>query len=125
MKNMNNEINNTLILDNLQASGIKIRLMTEEENVQMAKLAKKAYHRPQYRNALKVITKLHLQEYYLKHPDCSVKDMLSEMIKGYSPSLPSDILLEMTQFILAEWKEIGNLNITMDTVNIRDFAYEV
>jgi hypothetical protein len=106
MKNMNNEIKNTLILDNLQASGIKIRLMTEEENVQMAKLAKKAYHRPQYRNALKIITKLHLQEYYLKHPDCSVKDMLSEMIKGYSPSLPSDILLDMAKVILEEWESL-------------------
>jgi hypothetical protein len=107
---MSPDIKNTHSLEKLKASGIKIRLINEEENVQMAELAKKSFYRPKYRNALKIITKLHMQEYYLTYPDCSVKDMLSEMVKGYNPYLPSEILLEMTKFILEEWESMKSIN---------------
>jgi hypothetical protein len=103
---MNNDIKNIISLEKLQASGIKIRLMTEEENVQMAELAKKSFYRPKYLSGLKFLTQYDVREYHETHPEAPAKDVLSEMMKTYNPDLPSDILLDMAKVILEEWESL-------------------
>ena len=83
---------------------IPYRCMTEAESQQMTVLANKSFFKEKYRHALKVSTKLDLLLLSQTYPEWTTKDVLSTLIKSYDPQLPSSILLEMTQFILAEWE---------------------
>lgn len=79
------------------------RPMTEAENEESKLISKKAFFKDKYRNALKTVTKLDIQELAKEHPDWCTKDVLVYIIKNYNPDLPSQILIEMTQFITSEW----------------------
>ena len=80
------------------------RYMTEAESQQMTVLANRSFFKEKYRHALKISTKFDLLLLNQTHPEWTIKDVLSTLIKSYDPQLPSSILLEMTQFILAEWE---------------------
>ena len=91
--------------DNRQTpENISHRYMTEAESQQMTLLAKKSFFKEKYRHALKVSTKIDLLLLNQTYPEWTAKDVLSSLVKSYDPQLPTLILLEMTQFILAEWE---------------------
>lgn len=103
---MKNDSLNTHPTIDTKHEGIPYRYMTREESAKMADMAKKSFYKPKYRQALKVTTQLDVREYYQAHPQAHAKDVLIEMMKRYSPAIPSDILLDMTQVILSEWEVI-------------------
>ena len=86
------------------SNNIPHRYMTEAENQQMRLLSKKSFFKEKYRHALKISTKIDLLLLNQTHPEWTAKDVLSSLVKSYDPQLPTLILLEMTQFILAEWE---------------------
>lgn len=63
------------------------------------------FYRKKYRLALKLYATLDIQAYAKTQPNWAAKDVLAAIIKDYDPQLPSNILLEMTQFILEEWEK--------------------
>jgi hypothetical protein len=93
-------------LDKLRKSGIKIRLMTEEESARVATITKNSYYKPKYRKALRTVTRMDVHDYFNKHPEATAKEVLADMIASYNPHLPSPLLLEMTEFILSEWETL-------------------
>ena len=98
------EDKNKVLLENAKAMSIPLRLMTAAEKTKVADMAKKSFYKPKYLQALKVTTQLDVREYCQIHEDASAKDVLIEIMKTYSPSIPPDILLDMAQVILSEWK---------------------
>ena len=106
LQNMKNNSLHTQPITDTQHEGIAYRYMTKEESAKVADMAKKSFYKPKYRQALKVTTQLDVREYCQTHPDASAKDVLIEIMKTYSPSIPPDILLDMAQVILSEWKTI-------------------
>jgi hypothetical protein len=101
---MNNS-NNTE-LEKPDIDGIPYRYMTAEEEAELDIITQDSFYKPKYRNGLKIMTKLDVQEYYRAHPDCKAKDLLSDMMKEYNPEIPTPILLEMAQVILEEWERL-------------------
>ena len=63
------------------------------------------FYRKKYRLALKLYATLDIQAYAKTQPNWAAKDVLAAIVKDYDPQLPSNILLEMTQFILEEWEK--------------------
>jgi hypothetical protein len=64
------------------------------------------FYKKKYRLALQIYAIVEINEYAKTQPTGTAKDILSAIVKDYDPQLPSDILLEMTQFILQEWEKI-------------------
>ncbi len=88
-----------------QSEKVYIKHMTEEELLQMAMLSQKSFFKEKYRHGLKVLTRMDMQRLQQEHPDWRLKDVLAAILKNYNPELPAVILLEMTQFIIAEWEK--------------------
>jgi hypothetical protein len=64
------------------------------------------FYRKKYRLALQIYAIVEINEYTKTQPTWAAKDILAAIVKDYDPQLPSDILLEMTQFILQEWEKV-------------------
>lgn len=64
------------------------------------------FYKKKYRLALQMYAIVDINEYAKTQPTWTAKDILAAIIKDYDPQLPSDILLEMTQFILQEWEKV-------------------
>jgi hypothetical protein len=82
-----------------------IKPMTEKQFLQMATLSQKSFFKEKYRHGLKILTQMDMEKYLQEHPDWRLKDVLAAILKNYNPELPAIILLEMTQFIIAEWEK--------------------
>jgi hypothetical protein len=95
---MKNDIESTILSDKIIS-----KKMTESENEESKIMSKKAFFKDKYRRSLEIATKIEIQKLAKQHPDWSTKDVLVYIIKDYSPELPSQILVEMTQFITNEW----------------------
>lgn len=78
--------------------------MTEADILETAAFSQTAFFREKYRRGLKTLTKYEMRQFRKEHPDGQLKDVLVALIKDYNPELPPSILLEMTQFIVAEWE---------------------
>jgi hypothetical protein len=78
--------------------------MTEADILRTAEFSKTAFFKEKYRKGLKTLTKYEMRQFRKAHPDAQLKDVLAALVKDYSPELPPSILLEMTQFIIAEWE---------------------
>ena len=78
--------------------------MTESDILETASFSKTAFFKEKYRKGLKTLTKYEMRQFRKEHPDGQLKDVLVALIKDYNPELPPSILLEMTQFIIAEWE---------------------
>ena len=89
----------------LQSDKVYFKPMTEEELLQMATLSQKSFFKEKYRHGLKVLTTMDMQRLQHEHPDWRLKDVLAAILKNYNPELPAALLLEMTQFIIAEWEK--------------------
>jgi hypothetical protein len=101
MKKENN-ISDTTFEEQLKSIGASP--MTEEDIVQTDRLFKNAFFKEKYRKGLKSLTQNDMKQLKNEHPNWQLKDMLSAIVKGYNPELPSAILREMTQFIISEWE---------------------
>ena len=95
---------NTTSIADTKHEGISYRHMTKEESAKVADMAKKSFYRPKYLQALKITTQLDVRKYCQIHQDAPAKEVLIEIMKTYTPSIPPDILLDMAQVILSEWK---------------------
>lgn len=82
------------------------RYMTDAEKAQSALLSEKSFFKEKYRHALKMTTKMKIEEYAQIHPEWTIKDVLIAIITGYNSQLPSQVILEMIQFIVIEWEKI-------------------
>jgi hypothetical protein len=87
----------------MKRDDIKVGKMTEEQEKQSAIISQQILLKDKYRQSLKTVTKLVIQNLAKEHPDWCTKDVLVYIIKDYNPELPSQILIEMTQFITNEW----------------------
>ena len=96
----------TIALEIPNLEGIPFRYMTPEEEARIDEITKNSFYKPKYRHALKVITQLDVQEYFKACPDAHAKDVLGDIMKTYNPDIPSDILLDVAQIILAEWESL-------------------
>lgn len=88
-----------------QLDKVYFKPMTEEELLQMAVLSQKSFFKEKYRHGLKVLTLMDIHRLQQDHPDWRLKDVLAAILKNYNPELPAVILLEMSQFIIAEWEK--------------------
>jgi hypothetical protein len=79
-------------------------LLKTEERVPV--LDSKKFYRKKYKLALQLYAKLDMVAYAQKHPEWGTKDVLAEIVKDYDKDLPSDILLEMAEYIVTEWEKI-------------------
>jgi hypothetical protein len=87
----------------MKKDDIKVGKMTEDQEKQSAIISQQILLKDKYRQALKTITKMEIQNLAKEHPDWCTKDVLVYIVKDYNPELPSQILIEMTQFITNEW----------------------
>jgi hypothetical protein len=55
--------------------------------------------------ALQDLTAIKIAKHQLEHPNWGLKDLLAEVIKGFPSEMPSDVLLQMTQFIVSQWEK--------------------
>jgi predicted metal-dependent hydrolase len=78
--------------------------MTEAEMIETRAILKNSFYKEKYRNGLKSLTKGKMKRLEMEYPELELKDMLIAIIKDYTPKLPTPILLEMIQFIIAEWE---------------------
>ncbi len=84
---------------------IRATPMTEAEIIETNAATKNSFYKEKYRNGLKTLTRVDMRSLKLEHPEWQLKDVLIETIKDYTPELPTPILLEMIQFIIAEWEQ--------------------
>lgn len=104
-----NDIDNAISqLSVARPKNLTVRSITEEERVQMATLDNKRYFRKKYKLALQFGAKMQLHEFHRTNPSWGAKDVLVEILKNYSSDFPSVIVLEMAQYIVAEWETIQN-----------------
>lgn len=82
---------------------LTVVLKTEE---QIPELDNKRFYRKKYKLALQLYAKLDMVAYAQTHTEWGTKDILAEIVKDYDKNLPSDILLEMAQYIVIEWEKI-------------------
>jgi hypothetical protein len=68
------------------------------------------FYRKKYKLALQLYAKLDMAAYAQTHPEWGAKDVLAEIVKDYDKDLPSEILLEMAQYIITEWEKIQATN---------------
>ena len=101
---MKKEINAISKLKIQRPDHIPFRYMTEEEKAKSAALSKNSYFKEKYRLALKISTQMEIDKYSQTNPEWGVKDVLVTILKGYNSDLPSVLVLEMTQLIVAEWE---------------------
>jgi hypothetical protein len=101
---MNIENKEQILLEKAKEMGIPLRLMTDEEKAHTAHITRNSYFKKRYRMALEITTKMMIQEMYEKYPDTPLNDVLSAAMKEYNSDLPSVLLLEMAQLIVAEWE---------------------
>jgi hypothetical protein len=66
----------------------------------------KRFYRKKYKLALQLYAKLDMVAYAQTHPEWGAKDVLAEIVKDYDKDLPSEILLEMAEYIVTEWGKI-------------------
>ncbi len=79
--------------------------MSEAEEIRIKAILKNSLFKEKYRNSLKSLTKVKMRSLNMQHPEWQLKDVLITVIKDYNPELPTPILLEMIQFIAAEWEQ--------------------
>jgi hypothetical protein len=79
--------------------------MTEAEEIRIKAILKNSFFKEKYRNSLKSLTKVKMRSLKMQYPEWQPKDVLIAVIKDYAPELPTPILLEMIQFIIAEWEQ--------------------
>ncbi len=53
--------------------------------------------------AMQDLATVRMKELVAANPDWGLKDVLAEVIKGYPKEIPGDVLLQMTNFMVAEW----------------------
>jgi hypothetical protein len=90
----------------MKKEDIKVKQMTKEQEKQSAMLSQQILLKDKYRQSLKMVTQMDIQELAKVHPDWCTKDVLVYIVKDYNPDLPSQILIEMTEFITSEWDKI-------------------
>ncbi len=78
--------------------------MTKEDLLQTESVLKNAFFKEKYRTGLKNLVKSDMKLFKKQYPEWQLKDVLVAVIKDFNPELPPAILLEMTQFIIAEWE---------------------
>lgn len=78
--------------------------MTKEDLLQTESVLKNAFFKEKYRTGLKNLVKSNMKLFKKQYPEWQLKDVLVAVIKDFNPELPPAILLEMTQFIIAEWE---------------------
>ena len=100
------EDKNKALLESAKAMSIPLHLITAAEKTEIGNATQNSYFKKKYRIALEVTTQLDVREYCQIHQDAPAKEVLIEIMKTYSPSIPPDILLDMAQVILSEWKSI-------------------
>jgi CBS-domain-containing membrane protein len=99
---LDNEINQLVLT---KPKNSQVREMTDVEKERIEVITRNSYSKKKYRMALEVTTKMMVQDVYAQHPDWSVRDVLTTMLKEYNKDLPSTLLLEMTQLIVNEWEK--------------------
>jgi hypothetical protein len=97
---------NIKIIGKMKKEDIKVKQMTKEQEKQSAMLSQQILLKDKYRQSLKMVTQMDIQELAKVHPDWCTKDVLVYIVKDYNPDLPSQILIEMTEFITSEWDKI-------------------
>ncbi len=55
------------------------------------------------------LTAVKLVKLRTEHPEWALKDTLAEVIKSYPSEIPSDVLLQLTQFIFGQWEKAESL----------------
>jgi hypothetical protein len=90
----------------MKKEDIKVKKMTVEQEKQSEMLSQKILLKDNYRQSLKMVTRMDIQALAKAHPDWCTKDVLVYIVKDYNPDLPSQILIEMTEFITSEWDKI-------------------
>ena len=98
------DIINQLVLS--KPNHIVLDKMTEEEDLETDIITENPSYGKKYREALKVSVKLDVEEFGQTQPNATAKEALVAILKNYDTDLPSPILLEMAQIILADWETI-------------------
>ena len=100
MKNID-DIINELILS--KPNLLSFSKMTNEEDIESDVIAENPSYDKKFREALKMSVKLDVQELAQNQPNTTAKEVLIAVLKDYDTDIPSPILLEMAQIILADW----------------------
>ncbi len=94
-----------------KASTIVGRPMTAEEENEVRKAFARFPYTAKFKKTLEFTTLFRFDELRLAHPDWELNKILGNIMLGYSKDIPSALLLEMTQLIIAEWEKKGELEI--------------
>lgn len=82
---------------------VALKMQREE-----AAIRSKPFRTKKFRLALEFASLRHFHQIVSEHPDWPLKDVLSDILKGFNPEIPPDMILEMTQLIIREWEKSGN-----------------
>ncbi len=103
MKNLDNEISQLQIN---RPDNIPHRIMTEEEKSAFPIDRIKSYRKEKFRRGLKSHSQSRVYEFYKTNPEWGAKDILLNVMEGYNPELPADVVLEIAEYIIMEWEKI-------------------
>lgn len=107
MKNLDNDISQLQVS---RPEHIPHRYMTEEEKIRVDIITKNSFRKEKFRYALKSHSQTKVYEFYKTNPEWGAKDILINVMKGFNPDLPSDVVLEIAQYILHQWETIQASN---------------
>jgi hypothetical protein len=91
-------------LDVSRPEHIPVRNMTEEEKARIEIITKNSYRKEKFRRGLKSYSQMRVYEFYKTNPEWGAKDILINVMMGYNPDLPSDVVLEIAEYILQQWE---------------------
>jgi hypothetical protein len=101
MENIDNAISQLQVS---RPDHIPHRFMTEEEQAKYAIDPAKSFRKEKFRRGLKSYSQTRVYEFYKTNPEWGAKDILINVMMGYNPDLPSDVVLEIAQYILQQWE---------------------
>lgn len=100
MENIDNAISQLQIS---RPNHIPHRYMTEAEKTKNPLDPDKSFRKEKFRRALKSHSQTRVYEFYKTNPEWGAKDILINVMMGYNPDLPSDVVLEIAEYILQQW----------------------
>ena len=69
-------------------------------------IKKKVLSSKKYLKASELAAQIEMNRLRDEHPNWELKDVLSVILKDFPPEIPSQLLLQLTQFIVEEWEKI-------------------
>lgn len=84
--------------------------MTEEEKAKNPIDPVKSFRKEKFRRGLKSHSQTRVYQFYKTNPEWGAKDILINVMRGYNPDLPSDVVLEIARYILEQWDIIKASN---------------